>query len=100
MQWYVVLSKPLVPREKTMEYAAKNLAWMKEHHEAGRVMFSGRTTEGPGIWILKAGSKEEASELAKTNPWVQMGFRDVSEIYEWTVEQALGVGRFEPPPAR
>ena len=52
-------------------------------------------TEGVGIWVLRASSKEEAAELLKTHPWVEAGLRDVSEIYQWNVQQALGIGRFE-----
>jgi uncharacterized protein YciI len=89
-------SKSIGPREAIRGREHENLDWMKQNHNAGRVLFSGPTTEGVGIWVLRAGSKDEASQLAKGHPWVAAGLRDVSEIYEWNVQQALGIGRFEP----
>ena len=94
--WYVVMSKSIGPREAIRGREHENLDWMKQHHNAGRVLFSGPTTEGVGIWVLRAESKDEASQLVQGHPWVAAGLRDVSEIYEWNVQQALGVGRFEP----
>src|SRR4051812_47122338 len=68
--WYVVMSKSVVPRETIQGTEPDNLAWMKTQHEAGKVLFSGPTTEGVGIWILHVGSREEAEALVKTHPWV------------------------------
>jgi uncharacterized protein YciI len=93
--WYVVLSKSIGPREAIRGCEPENLDWMKRHHEAGNVLFSGPTTEGVGIWVLRAASREDARALLDTHPWVADGLRDVSEIYEWNVQQALGIGRFE-----
>jgi uncharacterized protein YciI len=95
--WYVVMSKSIGPREAIRGREHENLDWMKAQHNAGRVLFSGPTTEGVGIWVLRADSKDEASQLVQSHPWVTGGLRDVSEIYEWNVQQALGIGRFEPP---
>ena len=91
--WYVVMSKSTVPRETIAGTEPDNLAWMKTQHDAGKVLFSGPTTEGVGIWILHVGSREEAEALVKTHPWVERGWREC-EIYEWRVTQALGVGHF------
>jgi uncharacterized protein YciI len=95
MAWFVVMSKSIGPREAIRGKEPENLAWMKEQHEAGNVLFSGPTDGGFGIWVLRASSKDEAAELLKTHPWVQAGLRDVSEVYQWNVQQALGIGRFE-----
>ena len=97
--WYVVMSKSVGPREAIRGREPENLGWMKDQHEAGRVLFSGPTTEGVGIWVLRGASKDDVSALLQTHPWVKDGLRDVSEVYEWNVVQALGVGRFEVPPA-
>lgn len=98
MAWYVVMSKSTAPREAIRGRENENLAWMKEQHEAGRCLFTGPTTEGVGIWVFRGSSKDEVAELLQTHPWVKDGMRDVSEIYEWNVQQALGIGRFEGPP--
>ena len=50
MAWYVAMSKSIGPREAILGREDENLAWMKEPHEAGRVMFSGPTNQGAGIW--------------------------------------------------
>ena len=73
MAWYVVMSKSIGPREAIRGKEPLNLAWMKEQHEAGNVLFSGPTDGGFGIWVLRASSKEEAAELLKTHPWVEAG---------------------------
>ena len=94
--WYVVMSKSIGPREAIRGRENENLAWMKEHHDKGDVLFSGPTNQGVGIWVLRGESKEAVEALIQTHPWVSSGLRDVSEIYEWNVQQALGIGRFEP----
>ena len=100
MAWYVMMSKSTASRDAIRGREQENLSWMKEQHDAGRVLFSGPTTEGVGIWVLRGASKDEVSALLQTHPWVKDGLRDVSQIYEWNVVQALGVGRFEAnPPA-
>ena len=98
MAWYVVMSKSIGPREAIRGRENENLSWMKEQHDAGRVMFSGPTTEGVGIWVFRGANKDEVAAVLQTHPWVKDGMRDVSEIYEWNVQQALGIGRFEGPP--
>jgi uncharacterized protein YciI len=95
--WYVVMSKSIGSREAIRGLEHENLNWMKEHHEAGDVLFSGPTSEGVGIWVLRAPNREAVQALVAEHPWVKRGLRDVSEIYEWNVQQALGIGRFEPP---
>lgn len=96
--WYVVLSKSIGPREAIRGLEDENLSWMKQHHDAGDVLFSGPTTEGVGIWVIRAAGREAAKALVNGHPWVSRGLRDVSEMYEWNVQQALGIGRFEGPP--
>ena len=95
--WYMVLGKNNVPRAELNGTEGQNLEWMKAQHEAGNVLFSGPTTEGPGIWVVHASSKDEAVKLVDSHPWVKAGKRSY-EMYEWRVQQALGVGRFEGPP--
>ncbi len=97
MAWYVVMSKSIGEREAIRGLEHQNLSWMKTNHDAGNVLFSGPTTQGVGIWVLRASSLDDAKALVAEHPWVKAGLRDVSEIYEWNVQQALGMGRFEGP---
>lgn len=96
--WYVAIGKNVVPRAELSGTEGENLAWMKKHHEAGNVLFSGPTTEGPGIWVVRAENRDAAKTLLDSHPWVAAGKRTY-EMYEWRVQQALGVGRFEGPPS-
>ncbi len=100
MAWYVVMSKSIGPREAIRGLEPLNLAWMKENHDNGNVLFSGPTNQGVGIWVLRGSSIDAVKALIAEHPWVKAGLRDVSEVYEWNVQQALGIGRFEgsPPP--
>ena len=100
MPWYVVMSKSIGSREAIRGLEHENLDWMKQHHGNGDVLFSGPTTEGVGIWVLRAADRAAAQALVASHPWVSRGLRDVSEMYEWNVVQALGVGRFELLPGR
>jgi uncharacterized protein YciI len=90
--WYVVMSKSIAADGHPAATEADHRAWLQKHHEAGSCLFSGPTTEGVGIWVLKAGSRDEANAMLQTHPWVQAGIRDVSEMYEWRVRQIMGVG--------
>ena len=78
--WYVVMSKSIGPRELIRGREHENLDWMKENHNAGRVLFSGPTTEGVGIWVLRADSKDEASQLAQGHPWVVGALRAAAAV--------------------
>ena len=66
--WYVVMSKSIGPREAIRGREAQNLEWMKRNHDAGNVLFSGPTTEGVGIWILRATNRDEAVALVQSHP--------------------------------
>jgi uncharacterized protein YciI len=86
------MSKPVGDPSATQGPQPENLAWMRQHHDDGSMLFSGPTKEGVGIWVMKAASREDVQAKLATNPFVKAGYRDVSEIYEWNVVQALGVG--------
>ena len=46
-----------------------------------------------GIYVVKAGSKAQAEEIARSDPYTAAGFCGY-ELYEWDVHQIMGVGPF------
>jgi hypothetical protein len=66
MAWFVVMSKSIGPREAIRGIESKNLAWMKENHDNGNVLFSGPTQQGVGIWVVSHGDIY-VGEVSKTS---------------------------------
>jgi uncharacterized protein YciI len=95
--WYVVMSKPTKSRDAEQGREGEHQGWMKAQQDAGRMLFSGPTTDGPGIWVFRGDTKDEVTQLLQTHPWVKDGLRDVSEMYEWRVRQIMGVGFTQVP---
>ena len=92
--WYLVISKPAAPQEQIQQYAPDHAAWLKEHHAAGDLVFTGPIAEGGGgIWVLRASSREAAQELLDQHPWHSRGLRTY-EMYGWAVNQFMGEGPF------
>lgn len=92
--WYLVLRKPVKPREQWTVGLDEHLAWMKRQHEAGRILFSGPTTDRKhGIYVIRAGSREEAERVAASDPYTEAGFC-AFDLLEWEVHQIMGIGPF------
>jgi uncharacterized protein YciI len=67
---------------------------MKQQHEAGKILFSGPTTDRKyGVYVIRAASKDEAEKIAAGDPYTAAGFC-AFELLEWEVHQILGVGPF------
>lgn len=92
--WYLILRRPVKPREGWTVSLNQHLAWMKQQHEAGKILFSGPTADRKfGIYVIRAESKEEAEEIAASDPYTAAGFC-AFELLEWEVHQIMGAGRF------
>ena len=92
--WYLIHRKPVRPREEWTVSLDEHLVWMKQQHEAGRILFSGPTSDRKlAIYVIRAGSREEAERIAGSDPYTKAGFC-VFEIFEWEIHQMLGVGPF------
>ncbi len=82
------------PREEWTVSLDEHLVWMKQQHEAGRILFSGPTTDRKyGVYVIRAPSKEEAEKIAASDPYTAAGFA-AFELLEWEVHQIMGVGPF------
>jgi uncharacterized protein YciI len=92
--WYLILRRPVKPREEWTVTLDQHLTWMKQQHEAGRILFSGPTTDRKfGIYVIRANSKDEAQRVAAGDPYTAAGFC-AFDLFEWEVHQIMGCGPF------
>ena len=64
--WYLVLRRPVKPREEWTVTLDQHLVWMKHQHESGKILFSGPTTDRKyGVYVIRAGSKVPGANAAK-----------------------------------
>jgi uncharacterized protein YciI len=94
--WYICLRRrkavqPGAGRRVTLD---EHLAWMRQQHERGTVLFSGPSPKkGLGIYIIRADSEEAATRVASADPFTVDGQCEF-DLIEWDVRQALGAGPF------
>jgi len=94
MMWYLVLRRPVKPREEWTVSLDQHLVWMKQQHESGTILFSGPTTDRKfGVYVIRANSKDEAEKIAARDPYTAAGFC-AFDLFEWEVHQIMGVGPF------
>ncbi len=92
--WYLVLRQAIKPRDQWTVTLDQHLVWMKQQHDAGKILFSGPTTDRKyGIYVIRADSKDEASKIASSDPYTAAGFCTF-ELLEWEVHQIMGAGNF------
>ena len=92
--WYLIQRRPVRPREEWTVGLDQHLVWMKEQHETGRILFSGPSADRKlGIYVIRAGSREEAERIAASDPYTKAGFC-AFDLIEWEVHQILGAGPF------
>ncbi|HYU19755.1 MAG TPA: YciI family protein [Chloroflexota bacterium] len=92
--WYLIQRRALKPREEWTVTLDQHLAWMKQQHQAGRILFSGPTPDRKlGIYVIRAQSRDEAESIAAGDPYTEAGFCTF-DLIEWDVHQVLGVGPF------
>lgn len=88
--WYLVMSRSLPEREddKQKNYE-EHRQWLDDQHKAGRLLFSGPTTDGGyGIYIMLAANLDEAKSIAATDPHHARGIRKM-EVLEWRAHRAF-----------
>lgn len=92
--WYLVISRALAPREQIQALTPEHNAWLKEHHDAGDLVFTGPTVDGSvGIWVIRATSHDEAKKIADSSVYHQRRLREY-EMFDWKVNQFMGQGPF------
>lgn len=92
--WYLILRRPVKPREEWTVSLDQHLVWMKRQHESGTILFSGPTSDRKyGIYVIRANSKTEAEKIAASDPYTTAGL-SAFELLEWEVHQIMGAGPF------
>jgi len=94
IMWYIVLSrsKPETEEYKQAHYDEHRL-WLEQQHKAGRLLFSGPTTDGAyGIYIMLASSLDEAKKIAAEDSHHRRGIRTM-EVLEWNPHRAFRMGK-------
>ena len=92
--WYLVMRHPVKPREEGTVSLDQQLAWVKQQHEAGNILFSGPTSDRKfAIYVIRAANKVEAEKIAASDVFTSAGLCTF-DIYEWEVHQIMGAGPF------
>ena len=93
--WYIVLSRSLPDKEESKQtHYDEHRRWLEDQHQAGRLLFSGPTTDGAyGIYILLAASLEEAKSIAAQDSHHLRGIR-VMEVLEWNPHRAFRMDKY------
>ena len=88
--WYLVMSRSLPEKEQDKQRNYEDhRQWLDDQHRAGRLMFSGPTTDGRyGVYVMLAANLEEAKALAATDPHHRRGIREM-EVLEWRARRAF-----------
>jgi uncharacterized protein YciI len=81
-------SLPERDEEKQRNYE-EHRQWLDDQHRAGRLLFSGPTTDGGyGIYVMLAASLNEAKAVAAQDPHHARGIRQM-EVLEWRAHRAF-----------
>ena len=88
--WYLVLSHSLPEKEQDkQDNYEEHRRWLDDQHRAGRLLFSGPTTDGKyGIYVVVASSLNEAKSIAAQDPHHARRIR-LMEVLEWRAHRAF-----------
>jgi uncharacterized protein len=88
--WYIVLSRSLTDKEEAKQtHYEEHRQWLDDQHRAGRLLFSGPTTDGAyGVYIMLASSLQEAESVAAQDPHHLRGIRQM-QVLEWRAHRAF-----------
>jgi uncharacterized protein YciI len=92
--WFLTQRRPVKPREEWTVSLDEHLVWMKQQHEAGRIVISGPTPDRKlGMYLIRAASRDEAERIAGSDPYTAAGFTTF-DLIEWEIHQIMGAGPF------
>mgnify|MGYP001371309725 CR=1 FL=1 len=88
--WYIILSRSQPDKaESQQQNYEEHRKWLDDQHQAGRLLFSGPTSDRAyGIYIMLASSLSEAEHLAAQDPHHVKGIRTM-EVLEWAPRRAF-----------
>jgi uncharacterized protein YciI len=65
---------------------------MKNQHEAGKIVLSGPSPDHSlGMYLIRAGSREEGESIAASDPFTAEGDCDYT-LFDWHINEIMGVG--------
>ena len=92
--WFLCQRRQAKPRDQWTVSLDEHLVWMKQQHDAGRIVLSGPTPDRQiGMYLIRADSRDEAERIAGGDPYTAAGFTTF-ELIEWEIHQILGIGPF------
>jgi predicted O-methyltransferase YrrM/uncharacterized protein YciI len=92
--WYIALRTDVEPRQSWTVTLDEHFVWMKARHDEGTILFSGPSPDiRTGIYVIRAGSADEAVRIAADDPFTKAGHTKF-ELIAWDVRQVLGTGPF------
>ncbi len=92
--WFLCQRRDAQPRDQWTVTRDEHLTWMREQHEAGQVIMSGPAPDHRmSMYLIRAGSQQEAEEIAKADPFTRAG-HCAFELIRWEIHQILGAGAF------
>src|SRR4029077_17584603 len=88
--WYLVLSRSLPDQKENKQlYLPEHRKWLEDQHRAGRVLFSGPTSDlSYGIYVVLASSLNDAEKLAAQDPDHIRGIGTMT-VLEWNAHRAF-----------
>jgi uncharacterized protein YciI len=92
--WFLTQRRGVKPREEWTVTLDEHLVWMKQQHEAGRIILSGPTPDRQiGMYLIRADSRADAERIAASDPYTAAGCCTF-DLIEWEIHQIMGIGPF------
>ena len=92
--WVLAQRHAAKPRDQWTVTLDEHLVWMKQQHDAGKIILSGPTPDRKiGMYLIRADSPEEAERIAGSDPYTAAGCCTF-ELFQWEIHQIMGVGPF------
>jgi len=92
--WFLCQRAANIPRDQWTVTLDQHLVWMKRMHDEGRILISGPAPERKiGMYLIRAGSREEAETIASGDPYTVAGHTRF-DLIAWEIHQIMGAGEF------
>lgn len=86
--YFICNLQTLVERDqRESRHRDAHIAWLREAHKKGQLGLSGpRPGHTDGHYIIQAASREEAEEIARSDPHTSVGYTGF-EVVEWDIRR-------------
>jgi len=92
--WFFCRRENIRPPGQRKATLDEHLQWMKEQHDAGRILMSGPSPDLKfGMYLIRASSPEHAQQIAASDPYTMKGDSKF-ELTQWNIRQIMGIGPF------